>query len=122
MNHRGFFLDHNLEQIKKGKEQLPLLTWPLLDFIKTLDLKNITLHELGSGNSTIWFSNIFDRVKSYETNLDWYNNLKPKLKTNISLKLIDLKNLYNCSIKFKTKDLENANSISFYLKYLKEKK
>ena len=104
MNHRGFFLDHNLEQIKKGKEQLPLLTWPLLDFIKTLDLKNITLHELGSGNSTIWFSNIFDRVKSYETNLDWYNNLKPKLKTNVSLKLIDLKNLYNCSLKFKTKD------------------
>ena len=104
MSHRGFFLDSNLEQIKKGNKQLPLLTWPLLDFMKTLDLKDITLHELGSGNSTIWFSNIFDKVKSYETNQNWYENLKPKLKGNVSLKLTNLENIYNCSIKFKTDD------------------
>ena len=104
MIHRGFFLDNNLNQIKKEKEQLPLLTWPLLDFIKTLNLKNTTLYELGSGNSTIWFSNIFDKVMSYETNQNWYEQLKPKLKLNVSLKLIDLKNIYSCSFKFKTKD------------------
>tara|TARA_B100000686_G_C16721445_1_gene935195 strand:+ start:76 stop:1053 length:978 start_codon:yes stop_codon:yes gene_type:complete len=104
MSHRGFFLDSNLEQIKKGNKQLPLLTWPLLDFIKTLNLKNITLHEIGSGNSTIWFSNIFDKVESYETNQEWYENLKPKLKPNVSLKLTKLENIYNCSIKFKTED------------------
>ena len=75
-----------------------------LGLYKNFRFKNLTLYELGSGNSTIWFSNIFDKVESYETNLDWYNNLKPKLKTNVSLKLVDLENLYNCSIKFKTKD------------------
>ena len=100
MSNRGFFLDSNLEQIQKGKEQLPLLTWPLLDFMKTLDLKNITLYEIGSGNSTILFSNIFDKVESYETNQNWYENLKHKLKNNVSLKLTKLENIYNCSIKF----------------------
>ena len=104
MSNRGFFLDSNLEQIQKGKEQLPLLTWPLLDFMKTLDLKNITLYEIGSGNSTILFSNIFDKVESYETNQNWYENLKHKLKNNVSLKLTKLENIYNCSIKFETKD------------------
>ena len=104
LNHRRFFLGSNLDQIKKKDEQLPLLTWPLLDFIKTLDLKDTTLHELGAGNSTIWFSNIFNEVKSYETNQAWYENLKPKLKKNIFLQLIKLENLYDCPIEFKTKD------------------
>ena len=104
MSDRGFFLESNLEQIQKGKKQLPLLTWPLLDFIRTLSLKNITLHELGSGNSTIWFADIFNKVISYETNHDWYEKLKAKVKANVTLKFIKLENLYNCPIKFKTED------------------
>lgn len=34
--------------------------------------------------------------------------------------IFEIEDVYN--FKFKTKDLENANSISFYLKYLKGKK
>lgn len=85
-------------------EPLPRLTYPLVDFIRTLDLKDITLHELGAGNSTIWFSNRFNEVKSYETNQAWYNNLKPKLKENVFLQLIKLEDLYDCPIEFKTQD------------------
>tara|TARA_B100000787_G_scaffold160285_1_gene139202 strand:+ start:55 stop:1182 length:1128 start_codon:yes stop_codon:yes gene_type:complete len=101
---RGFFKKSNLKQIQEEIIQLPLLTWSFLDFIKTLDLKNIILHELGSGNSTIWFSNIFKWVNSYETNQDWYKKLKSQLKKNVSLKLIKLVDLYECPIKFTTKD------------------
>ena len=39
--------------------------------------------------------------------------------TNLNL-IFEIEREFN--FKFKTKDLENANSISFYLKYLKEKK
>ena len=101
---RGFFGQSNLEQVESGSEQLPLLTWPLLDFIKNLDLKNAILHELGSGNSTVWFSNIFKRVESYETNEDWYKTLKPKLKDNVSLKLTTLEKIYECSYNFNSRD------------------
>ena len=101
---RGFFLENDLEQIKNKEKILPILTWSFLDFIQTLDLKDITLHELGSGNSTIWFSNIFKFVESYETNENWYNALRPRLNSNISLKLTSLKDIYDCSIKFRSQD------------------
>ena len=104
MSHRGFFIKNNLEQVENFTKQLPMLTWSFLDFIKTLDLKDAILHELGSGNSTIWFSNIFRHVESYETNKDWYDQLKPRLKNNVSLKLTELENIYKCLIQFKTKD------------------
>ena len=104
LNQRNFFSSHNLKTAFDEKECLPLLTWPLLDFLQTLDLKNNILHELGSGKSTIWFSNIFKRVESYETNELWYNKLKPHLKDNVSLKFTNLEDIYNCLIKFKTSD------------------
>ena len=101
VNQRGFFLENNYMQ---KNFLLPILSWPFLDFIQTLDLKNVTLHELGSGNSTIWFSNIFKFVESYETNEDWYKELKPKLNNNVSLRLTNLENIYDCLIKFKSSD------------------
>ena len=103
-NHKGFFLNSNLDQIKKGDNQLPLLTWPLLDFLKTIDLKDFELFELGSGNSTIWFSKIFKKVKSYETNNEWFKSLKPILDTNVSYNLTSLEEIYECTFKFKSSD------------------
>jgi tetratricopeptide (TPR) repeat protein len=104
VSQRGFFLQSNLEKVDDWNKQLPLLTWPFLDFIKTLDLKDIILHELGSGSSTLWFSNVFKCVESYETNKDWYEKLKPLLKSNVILKLSRLEDIYNCSIQFKPSD------------------
>ena len=104
ISQRGFFLKSNLDKIENWNKQLPLLTWSFLDFIKTLDLKEVTLHELGSGSSTIWFSEIFKYIESYETNNDWYKKLKPLLKDNVFLKLSELDDIYKCSIKFKPKD------------------
>ena len=101
---RGYFLQNDLKQFKKKKTILPILTWPFLDFIQTLDLKDITLHELGSGNSTIWFSNVFKFVESYETNESWYKELKPRLNDNVSYRLTNIENIYDCSIKFRSSD------------------
>ncbi len=39
----------------------PLLTWPFLDFLEHLDPRQQSLVELGSGHSTIWFSNVSQR-------------------------------------------------------------
>ena len=101
---RGFFSWDDLESTLDETKCLPLLTWPFLDFINTLDLKNIILHELGAGSSTIWFSNKFKNIESYETNQDWYEKLKPLIKSNVSLKLTKLENIYECKIQFKSND------------------
>ena len=101
---RGFFLENNLVEVENKSKHQPLLTWPFLDFINTLDLKNIILHELGAGSSTIWFSNKFKNIESYETNQDWYEKLKPLIKSNVSLKLTKLENIYECKIQFKSND------------------
>ncbi|MDB9718891.1 tetratricopeptide repeat protein [Candidatus Pelagibacter sp.] len=97
---KNFFSDSNIEQIKKGEEQLPLLTWPLLDFLKTINLKNNELFELGSGNSTIWLSKIFKQIQSFETDKNWYQTLKLKLDKNVSYNLATLEEIYECSFKF----------------------
>jgi len=101
---RGFFLENNLVEVENKSKHQPLLTWPFLDFINTLDLKNIILHELGAGSSTIWFSNKFKNIESYETNQDWYEKLKPLIKSNVSLKLTKLESIYECKIQFKSND------------------
>tara|TARA_B110000259_G_scaffold28100_1_gene29782 strand:+ start:854 stop:2104 length:1251 start_codon:yes stop_codon:yes gene_type:complete len=104
VNQRGLFPINNLVKAENKSKHQPLLTWPFLDFINTLDLKNIILHELGAGSSTIWFSNKFKNIESYETNQDWYEKLKPLIKSNVSLKLTKLENIYECKIQFKSND------------------
>ena len=104
VDQRGFFSKNNLVEVENKSKHQPLLTCPFLDFINTLDLKNIILHELGAGSSTIWFSNKFKNIESYETNQDWYEKLKPLIKSNVSLKLTKLESIYECKIQFKSND------------------
>ncbi|MEI9949176.1 MAG: hypothetical protein WDO74_09380 [Pseudomonadota bacterium] len=66
----------------------PLLTWPFLDFLEHLDLGQQSLVELGSGHSTIWFSQRFANVRSFETDPEWYRALAAKVEANVDLSLI----------------------------------
>ena len=101
---KNFFFDSNLSQIKEGSNQLPLLTWPLLDFLKTIDFSQVELFELGSGNSTLWLSKLFKKIESYETDKEWYESLKDKLENNVSYNLISLDQIYECHIKFQNEN------------------
>ena len=75
------------------KHACPLLTWPFLDLLESLELSRCSLLELGSGNSTLWFGNRFERVRSFETDERWQRALAPHLQTNISLELVSLEQL-----------------------------
>lgn len=79
---RGFFSENNIHQLIAGQVQLPLLTWPFLDFILTINNEKTKLIELGSGNSTLWFAKLFKSVVSYETNQDWCNQITKKAPAN----------------------------------------
>ena len=95
MKNRNFFSDNSLEGLSKNEQQLPLLTWPFLDFVKTLDLMSNKLIELGSGNSTIFFSEVFKKVETFEPNKEWYEELSKQTKDNVFLNLTSLEEIEN---------------------------
>ena len=78
----------------------PLLTWPFLDFLDSLDLSEQTLLELGAGNSTLWFQQRFARVRSFETNPEWYRALSQAVDANVELQLIEPETLETAGIDY----------------------
>ena len=53
----------------------PLLTDTFLKFFLNLNLKNKTYLEIGSGNSTVFFSKQFKQIISFEDSMVWYDKL-----------------------------------------------
>ena len=100
----------------------PLLAPNFLNWIKDNKFKDSTILEIGSGESTKFFSKYFKRVYSYENDLEWYNKLKFTSDTNSNIisNLFD-KGVFN-DLKFKERiyksDLilidNNPNFISRY--------
>jgi hypothetical protein len=66
---------------------LPLYTYPTIEYLVQFDLKDKTVFEFGAGASTLFWQERAKQVVSVENNQDWYQRLKPKLKTNATLLL-----------------------------------
>ena len=79
----------------------PLLTWPFLDFIEHLDLREQTLLELGAGFSTIWLSKRFGKVRSFETNPDWHAAVARNVASNVELSLIAREQLESAQFEYR---------------------
>jgi len=71
----------------------PLLTKPFLDYLTKVKTNNKTLLEIGSGNSTVFFENIFRKVISLEDNQIWYDKVFKKCKK-ADLIMFNQKNIY----------------------------
>lgn len=87
------------------QQPLPLLTWPFLDFLESLDLSRLSLLELGAGNSTLWFQRRFARVRSFETNPEWQQALACVIDPNVELQGIELEALENASVDYRDEDV-----------------
>lgn len=104
---RGYF-----ESLQSGISQrdglpYPLLTYPFIDFIENHDFSNYELIEFGSGQSTLFFENIFKIVKSYETDKQWYEFMRGKLKKTQYI-LIGTEQLENGNFEINTTNTSNA--------------
>lgn len=49
----------------------PWLTWPFMDWVKTLDLSEKRILEFGAGRSTAWWRKKSKWVDSVESNTEW---------------------------------------------------
>jgi hypothetical protein len=95
---RGLVRDPN---VLDEKDTRPLLTWPFLDFLDSLDLSQQTVLELGAGNSTLWLQQRFRRVRSFETNPEWQAALSPRVASNVEVCLIELAALEAADIEYR---------------------
>lgn len=102
LNERGLLRDPNrLDEA----QPVPLLTWPFLDLVESLDFSGQSLLELGAGNSTLWFQKRFQRVRSFETNADWVKLLRTKVAANVELTLVDLQALEGAQVDYQGEDM-----------------
>jgi len=71
----------------------PQLSKQFLKWIEENDFVNKTILEIGSGYSTLFFSNHFKFVYSFEDNIDWFLKIDSLIKerniTNVNLSMFD---------------------------------
>ncbi len=63
---------------------IPLLTNSFLHWFETGKWADLKLLELGSGNSTFYFSKFFKSVTSYENNKKWFEAFQAKVPENVN--------------------------------------
>jgi hypothetical protein len=78
LQNKKFFIN-NFDP-EKDKNPKPLLTLPFIDWFENFNFLQWKLIELGSGESTYYFTDKFKHVVSYETNYDYYKEHVEHLK------------------------------------------
>ena len=73
---------------------LPWYTYPAIDFLKQVDLKQKRIFEFGSGFSTLFWENEGAKVFSVEHDPVWFQKIKSKLKTHAQIVLESNEDLY----------------------------
>ena len=66
---------------------IPWMTYPVVDFLSQLDLRDKTVFEYGAGASTLYFAARARRVVSVESDPAWWEQLKPRLPANAEVLL-----------------------------------
>ena len=78
--------------------QRPLLTNTFLNFFQKLNLSDATYLEIGSGNSTIYFSKIFKNIISFEDDLTWFCKLEKLNISNLELEFFDTNSVFDMCV------------------------
>lgn len=68
---------------------IPNLTFNCIDWIEQQDLSQKTLIEFGSGNSTLYFSNKFKKVITFEDEQEWIQKITSLNLPNVEVKFLD---------------------------------
>lgn len=65
--------------IDKNGKAIPWFTYGSIHFLQSRLNKELEVFEYGSGNSTIWFSDLTKHIISIEHNKNWFQNFKDKV-------------------------------------------
>lgn len=88
--------------IDKNNNPLPWYTYPAIEYLKQFDYSQKSIFEYGSGNSSIFWSQLAKKVVSIEDNEAWYTKVLEK---------ISKYELNNCNLKYIPKKEDYINEI-----------
>lgn len=83
-----------MRSIDAAGEPLPWITYPAIEFIKQLDLRDKSVFEYGCGGSTVFWSRVAKRVDSVEDNKAFFDEVQPQLPANCRLSLRPIPDQY----------------------------
>ena len=72
-----------------GNQPVPWLTLPSIDFLRRIDTKSMSMVELGSGYSTLFFSHRVSKIVSYDHDQSWVDHICNKLDYVGEIRLVD---------------------------------
>ena len=97
------------ESVDANNNPLPWITYPAIEYLGNLDFSKEKIFEVGSGNSTIWFSKRANKIISLEEDEAWFKKMQEKTKNTINVDLLfiedrDIEDIYfranECSVIF----------------------
>lgn len=82
--------------IDKNGKHIPWYSYPAIDLLMQKDFKGKRILEFGGGQSTIWWANRAEQVKSFEGNKAWFDYIKGLMPDNATLIFADDSSAENC--------------------------
>lgn len=90
LNDVGWFNAFSLgEPVDKKNQPIPWFTYPCIDFLSQRLNKNLSVFELGSGNSTLFFASRVRNISSLEHNKEWFTKINGSLPDNSKLTYVE---------------------------------
>jgi hypothetical protein len=80
--------------VDKDKNPIPWYTYPAIEYLKQFNFSQKYIFEYGSGNSTLFWSKLAQKVTSIENNKQWYEKIARFNCKNSEIQLILEKELY----------------------------
>ena len=73
--------------VDSAQQPVPWYTYPAIEYLKSLDFRDKTVFEYGSGNSTLFWAARARRVVSVEDDDAWFARIAPQLPANCEIAL-----------------------------------
>lgn len=89
--------DHNI--VDKNNRPLPWFSYPSIEYLQQFDLKDKTVFEWGSGNSSLFFADRCKFVTSVESDEIWYRFVKNNSRPNQDVMFITNREEYVSAMK-----------------------
>jgi len=78
------------QSIDSDNNPIPWITYPAFEYLDQFDLKDKSVFEWGSGNSSLYFSSKCKKITSVETDKTWFDRMKNKSTKNLELVLREI--------------------------------
>jgi hypothetical protein len=73
------------ECVDAGGHPIPWYTYPAVEYLRQLDFRHRSVFEYGSGNSTLFWSAVAERVVSVEHEQEWYERMRAVAPANCQM-------------------------------------